>query len=47
MARSSTTRAEEGIMPYAAPEESLARFQQHLLGTWSNEGVPLGIDNKP
>jgi hypothetical protein len=34
-------------MPYPASVSDLALFQQKLLGTWSNNGVPLGTDNKP
>ena len=34
-------------MPYSANVGDLALFQQKLLGTWSNDGVPKGKDGKP
>jgi hypothetical protein len=34
-------------MPRAASVGDLALFQQKLLGTWSNDGVPKGKDGKP
>ena len=34
-------------MPYASHVSDLAFFQQKLIGTWKNDGVPLGKDGKP
>jgi len=34
-------------MPHPAKVSDLALFQQKLLGTWSNDGVPNGKDGKP
>lgn len=34
-------------MPYASDLADLAFFQQQLIGTWTNAGVPEGKDGKP
>jgi hypothetical protein len=34
-------------MPYAIDNAELAEFQKHLVGTWSNKGVPTWPGGKP